>query len=401
MFPYLYHVDAASNSVRTVGPLFFLRGGTYHYLSQKYPPFDGPTSWAIEAALPGKIMAYAAVGTPQPHAISELDRAYKHAVHSVLGGSAVPDSALNELASRQIREVMREVLDDSGVSADDMIASIQEYIGGLFVRSLAAAVESDGRRSRKLCFAGGCALNIKWNRQIRDLGLFDTVWVPPFPNDSGSAIGAASCAVFDLEPEPTVEWNVYSGPALLPTAPEPGWRSSACSIAELAERLHVRGEPVVMLSGRAELGPRALGHRSILAPATDPQMKGTLNRIKGREAYRPVAPICLEHRSSEVFMPGGRDAYMLFDHRVRESWRSKVPAICHLDGSARLQTVSSSDEPVIFELLSEYEKRSGVPLLCNTSANLNGRGFFPDVASAMRWGGVPAIWSDGVLYERQ
>jgi carbamoyltransferase len=91
---------------------------------------------------------------------------------------------------------------------------------------------------------------------------------------------------------------------------------------------------------------------------------------------------------------------MLFEHDVREQWRARVPAICHLDNTARVQTVGRGDDATIFELLTEYERVSGIPLLCNTSANHSGRGFFPDLRSAMDWGRIPAIWSDSVLYER-
>jgi carbamoyltransferase len=91
---------------------------------------------------------------------------------------------------------------------------------------------------------------------------------------------------------------------------------------------------------------------------------------------------------------------MLFEHTVRPDWLAKVPAIVHLDGTARLQTVGPQGDRLLGEVLAEYHRLSGVPLLCNTSANFNGSGFFPDVASAMRWGRVDAIWSEGWLFQR-
>jgi carbamoyltransferase len=162
--------------------------------------------------------------------------------------------------------------------------------------------------------------------------------------------------------------------------------------------LHTENEPVVVLSGRAEIGPRALGNRSILAPATSQAMKDRLNLIKERAGYRPVAPICLTSRSAEVFEPGGADPYMLFEHRMRGDWAQRVPAIVHLDGTARLQTIDESSGSPTAGVLAEYAKLSGVPVLCNTSANLNGCGFFPDVASAARWGRTRYIGSDGTLF---
>jgi carbamoyltransferase len=129
-------------------------------------------------------------------------------------------------------------------------------------------------------------------------------------------------------------------------------------------------------------------------------MKDLLNKVKGREYYRPVAPICLEEFAPDIFEPGTRDPYMLFNHAVRAHWADRIPAVIHLDGTARLQTVNSDDSPVIEAVLREYHRLSGIPVLANTSANLNGRGFFPDAASAMSWGRVDTVWSDGIMYRR-
>jgi carbamoyltransferase len=126
-------------------------------------------------------------------------------------------------------------------------------------------------------------------------------------------------------------------------------------------------------------------------------MKDYLNRVKKRESYRPVAPICLEEAAPSIFDPGTPDPYMLFDHYVRPAWVDRIPAVLHLDGTARLQTIGAG-EAVLRAVLQAYRGASGIPVLCNTSANFNGSGFFPDVASAMSWGRVPAVWSEGVLY---
>jgi carbamoyltransferase len=157
---------------------------------------------------------------------------------------------------------------------------------------------------------------------------------------------------------------------------------------------------VVFLNAAAELGPRALGNRSIFAPAVRAEMKSILNRIKRREDFRPVAPICLAEHAPHIFDPGTPDPYMLFDHEVRPEWRARVPAICHLDGTARLQTITPRENETVSRLLEEYHRLTGIPLLCNTSANFNGSGFFPDLESAMRWGGVNYIYAAGVLYAK-
>jgi len=249
--------------------------------------------------------------------------------------------------------------------------------------------------------AGGCALNIKWNTAIRNSGLFDSVYVPPFPNDSGSAIGAACCLMINKLQKTCLDWNVYSGPAIIENSPAVGWNTRECSIKELAKLIHDTNEPVVLLNKNAELGPRALGNRSIVAAPTSPAMKDILNIIKIREYYRPVSPICLEEKAANIFDPGITDPYMLFDHKVKQNWIDKIPAVCHLDGTARLQTVNSEQNPLIFELLIEYEKLSNIPMLCNTSANNKGSGFFPDVFSATDWNKANYVWCCNMLYEKE
>ncbi|MEV6690292.1 carbamoyltransferase N-terminal domain-containing protein [Micromonospora sp. NPDC051196] len=400
MFPYLYHFEAGNfRRARSLGPLFYLLGDAYHTLAQQFAPFDAPIEWPHTLALPGKIMAFVAYGEPQESAVRTLADAYEGAVTRVFGPDGpAGDEQINEAAGRLILQLLSNRTVLPGTSAEDALASVHAFVGDLLVRSLVAAVERDGRRSGNLCLVGGCALNIKWNSAIRRSGVADEVWVPPFPNDAGSAIGAACCALLTFADDPYLRWSPYAGPALNQAPILPGWTSVPCSVEELAAVLHSSGAPVVYLDGRAELGPRALGHRSILAPAVSAGMRDVLNEVKGREGYRPVAPMCLVERAGEVFDPGIPDPFMLFDHDVRPQWRDRVPAICHVDGSARLQTVSVKDEPRLHALLSAYESLSGVPLLCNTSANLSGRGFFPDVRSAMQWGKIPRIWSDGVLY---
>lgn len=397
MSPFLYHYDPLTRRATNLGALFPLQGDCYWTFASRYPPFDGDHPWPTWLSLPGKIMAYIAFGRPCERAIEALERLL-HAATAEVFGNAPPVHERAVLRSLKVH--IRDHLSVPDVSAPDMLASIHTFLGRTLVSRLLDRIERDGRRTANLCLVGGCALNIRWNRDIRASGVADRMWVPPFPNDAGSALGTACCHMLKNGGPNYLDWNVYAGPSLVPGAILDGWSGRQCSIPDLATWLHATGEPVLFLDGRAELGPRALGHRSILAAAVDPAMKDRLNQIKGRESYRPVAPICLEHRAPDVFSPGTPDPYMLFDHEVRDAWSSRVPAIRHLDGSARLQTVNQGDDPKMFELLTSYEALSGIPLLCNTSANRKGCGFFPDLRSAMDWGHIPALWSDGVLYER-
>src|SRR5262249_49689667 len=154
-------------------------------------------------------------------------------------------------------------------------------------------------------------------------------------------IGTACAGLAEVAGLSGVPWHARTGPELRRNAHVPdGWIARPCRAEELARILHQTGKAAVFLRGPAELGPRAPGARSIIAPAVDPKMKDFLNWAKKREYYRPVAPICLTEHAPEIFDPGVPDPYMLFDHHVREAWVDRIPAILHLDGTARLQTVS-------------------------------------------------------------
>lgn len=395
--PRLYHVQAATRIVALASILLPISGNSFADFCAQFDPFSADLTGKCQEevirhdlSIAGKAMAYAALGKPESGVFSLFDEMI----------SRFPSIELENARTlgSQIAAERNELL--PGMSNADIIATFQSYLGRRLLDRLAAAVERKFPRQRpNLVISGGCALNIKWNTSIRASGLFDEVFVPPFPNDAGSAIGMAACESFrrgNLE----LSWSVYSGPSLVAGSTPAGWRAERCDEAQLAQLLHSKGEPVTVLSGRAELGPRALGNRSILAPANDPGMKARLNAIKNREDYRPVAPICLEARAPEAFNPGTPDPYMLFEHRMRAGWAARVPAVVHLDGTSRLQTVSENSDSSVAKVLEVYSELSGLPVLCNTSANFEGCGFFPDVASAARWGRTPYIWSDGQLYSR-
>jgi carbamoyltransferase len=198
-----------------------------------------------------------------------------------------------------------------------------------------------------------------------------------------------------------LDWSVYSGAALTAAARPTGWLAAPCSTDQLGGLLHDTGEPVVVLGGRAELGPRALGHRSILASPASASVKRVLNEVKGSEDYRPVAPMCLEQFAAEIFEPGGPDPYMLFDHPVRSWWAGRIPAVIHVDGTARLQTVNDRDAPLAAAVVRAFWQRSvGYTGSVHHQRQPPGRGFFPDAASAMEWGGVRRVWADGTLFTK-
>ncbi|TDD61283.1 hypothetical protein E1263_07965 [Kribbella antibiotica] len=398
MVPRLYHVGNRTRTVTALAPLLPITGNSFGDFSGQFEPFWRDTSDLTEdetvryhLSIAGKAMAYAALGKVEESAFKVFDE--------LLAGFSRIELETARTLGAKIAANRDQLL--PGLSNADLIATFQAYLGHRLLDALATLLRRrfPGQRPQ-LAIAGGCALNIKWNSLLRNSGLFQEIWVPPFPNDAGAAIGTAACELFRTGQHAALRWDVYSGPQLVQSELPSGWTSRPYDESQLAALLHAEGEPVVVLSGRAEIGPRALGNRSILAPATSAATKDQLNVIKDRAFYRPVAPICLTERAEEVFTPGGADPYMLFEHHVRADWVDRIPAVMHLDGSARLQTIDQSANSATSRILAAYAELSGIPVLCNTSANLNGSGFFPDVASAAHWGGTKYIWSDGVLHTK-
>lgn len=336
---------------------------------------------------PGKLMSWIAKGELKPNILAECNRQYDK-----LDGLPLQYAQTGEPEHNFMRGLMTAC---AGENDADILLAVHTFLESLLVSELQDVIP----QGSNLCFSGGCALNIKWNSALREAGWFKDVWVPPFPNDSGSAIGMAATEALLSDFDYSLVWDVYSGPKLINHFVAEGWNSKPMTLEELAVFLHRNpSSAVVFMHGRAEIGPRALGHRSILMNPSLNQGQRLLNGMKGREAWRPVAPIALESDAARIFSPGTPDPYMLYDHSITEHFKTVMPAIVHLDGTARLQTVGEFDCPVMFELLTHYKRVAGYGVLCNTSANLNGSGFFPDIESAMRWGKCRYVWNDGLMY---
>ena len=416
-FPRLYHVERGG-AARFIECLFPVIGHVYAAAALHFGPYKRATraNWdlsepgkvdpggagKLNLGVAGKLMAYIALGSVNEDIVAIFQELYKESFAAdTKRGSYRTDVKSMEFELTAIHDFFdASALRLKAKAPEDVLASFHCFLERLLVHEMTRALQRQSRlAARNLCIAGGCGLNIKWNSALRAAGLFDAVWVPPFPNDSGSAIGAACCAMVAEKGLAPLQWSVYSGPALQRSDAPLEWDALPCSMHELATLL-ASNKPVIFLTGRAELGPRALGSRSILAAATSPGMKDYLNDIKHREHFRPVAPICLEDRAPDIFSPGTPDPYMLFDHQTRAEWRDRIPAVVHLDGSARLQTICRTSQHKVAELLVEYEAITGIPLLCNTSANNHGRGFFPHLAAACKWGRVEHVWCDGMLWRK-
>jgi len=229
------------------------------------------------------------------------------------------------------------------------------------------------RKGLPLVIAGGCGLNCDWNSKWKETGLFSEVFVPPVPNDSGSALGTAIDAQLHFTGNAKIEWDVYSGlPFNVDSEPLPGryeiWEPR---IEEVAQMLGA-GLILGWVNGRYEIGPRALGNRSILAAPFDDETRVRLNEIKQREQFRPIAPVCLEDEAERWFGHKGESPFMLYTARATTN---ALRAVTHVNGTSRLQTVSPKSNPQLHELLLAFKANTGYGVLCNTSLNFNGKGF--------------------------
>ncbi len=237
-----------------------------------------------------------------------------------------------------------------------------------------------------VCLAGGIALNCVLNSKIRDRGPFKNIWVQPAAGDSGTALGAAMLVNVDQVSKPGKATNhfykmdnVYLGPEysdkeiekFLHWAKVPYKKSD--NISEETAALLAEDQIIGWFQGRMEFGPRALGSRSILASPIHANMQARLNEVKDREDFRPVAPVVLEEDAAEWFSDAQSSPFMLFVNQVSPEKAEKIPAVRHIDGTARIQTINKDQHPKYYELIKAFKEITGIPILINTSFNTLGK----------------------------
>ncbi|GAB3489879.1 carbamoyltransferase C-terminal domain-containing protein [Flexivirga lutea] len=261
----------------------------------------------------------------------------------------------------------------------DLAASVQACLEETLL-DLASWLHGETGTSH-LAMAGGTALNCVANSRLWRDSPFDAVWVQPAAGDAGTALGAALAASDDI---------VATGGADFTTAA----LGRDWSDADLAAELHRAAVPyetpddlpgvvaqaladdgiIAWFEGRSEFGPRALGQRSLLAHPGNPDNLRRLNDVKGREQFRPVAPMVRRERAGEIFSGGPLPSpYMLFIHDVKDEWRERIPAVTHVDGTARAQTVDRETKPRLADMLERFDQLTGLPVVINTSLNTAGR----------------------------
>ena len=267
----------------------------------------------------------------------------------------------------------------------DCAASVQRVLEDTLVDMTRALHHETGLPD--LCLGGGVALNGVANARILAESGFERVFVPPAPGDAGCALGAALYAdrIYLGNPDRDVPDHPFWGPPvdaeeLARAAREDGQTVEALDEPALIERIAdelAAGHVVGWMDGACEFGPRALGHRSILAAPHSGEMRDRLNRdIKHRDEFRPFAPVTPIEMAGRYFElpPGGARLarFMSAVFPVRPEWRARLAAITHVDGSARLQTLERNMAPRLYALLEAYGRRSGIPVLLNTSFNVAG-----------------------------
>jgi len=268
----------------------------------------------------------------------------------------------------------------------DIGASAQLVLEEILLKMARHVHEKTGLRN--LCLGGGVALNGVANYRLLKEGPFDRIHIPPSPGDGGSAIGCAAYAYYSIlnneriiETDTTkmISNNVYLGPSysndsiksVLEFKKIPYKQYERQELLERTAKLISEQNVVGWYQGRLEWGPRALGNRSILADPRNAKMKDILNeKIKHRESFRPFAPSILEEHASEYFELDIPSPYMLLVAKVKKP--DKIPAVTHVDGTGRLQTVSRKANPLYYDLINEFYKLTGTPVIINTSMNVKG-----------------------------
>jgi hydroxymethyl cephem carbamoyltransferase len=345
--------------VRLVAPVLEDPGNKYQFIFGLADPAATQEYGGFRFSNAGKLMALAGHAVDGPLTGDE-----RELIEFVLTRRSI-------LLSTPKNEVAWSPFHNIGVESQELKNLAAKHSQAIFKRFHAVA-ERELRHGYPLLISGGCGLNCDWNTQWRESGLFEAVFVPPVTNDTGSAIGTAIDAQRHFTGEAKLDWNVYAGSEFDDDADPPGeFERHHLDLSRVAQLL-AEGRVLAWVQGRCEIGPRALGNRSLLAAPFDAAMCGRLNKIKEREAYRPIAPVCLEEDVAEHFGWLGESPYMLHFQRVRTS---RLEAVTHADGTARVQTVRADQNRPLHALLREFREKTGSGVLCNTSLNFPGRGF--------------------------
>ena len=297
-----------------------------------------------------------------------------------------------------------------GEAHADLAASVQNRLETVLLEAADWLHARTG--TRQLALAGGVALNCVANTVLHDRGPFDRVWVQPAAGDAGTALGGALAVAAEdgdaiVPPRGYDLGRGFSDAQIEQALIDADIDYERCTdIAAVAGRALAEDRIVAWFQGRAEFGPRALGRRSLLAHPGPAANLDRLNAVKGRESFRPVAPMVRADRAAEIFLRGPAESpYMLFVHDVAPEWRERLAAVTHVDGTARAQTVDPGAEPLVGRVIDEFARHTGIPVIVNTSLNTAGRPIVDSPRDALEcFGSAPidllaigpfAVWRHG------
>ncbi|WP_052390791.1 carbamoyltransferase C-terminal domain-containing protein [Streptomyces sp. NRRL B-24484] len=374
-----------------------VKAGAITFLPVESP---GPLYTAAETVFglePGSLMALASA--------SETSIAFdaEAGVRDVtfFGGSATqPWKAAHDLVREIVAEAERQLggaAPDPALSAEDNLRSavmkvVQRCCEAVAIRNVERLLEAGGIRAEDthLATTGGYALNCPTNTLLMDRFGFRSLITPPCANDSGQGIGLGLLGLYGAGLLETADLRIdtaYFGREVLDTeealAEFAPWIDSVTDFDPEQFVADVSDGVVAWVDGRAELGPRALGHRSLLGDPRSTKVKDLLNEYKRRQWWRPVAPMVMAEHAADWFACDRESPYMLEAVQVRPEVRPLVPAVVHLDGSARHQTVTAASNPLLHRALDAFRAATGVPVLCNTSLNDKGEAVVDQAAEAL------------------
>ena len=307
--------------------------------------------------------------------------------------------------SHRFTDHLVELLDLPPRQGARQLEAIHESLAYEVQRALETTVERLAKHVcaetgiRRLCIGGGVGLNVKLNSRLHRCEAFDGVFAFPMPSDSATGMGAAvGLHVEQTGSRPQPLEHVYYGPSY--TDEEIGTQIRTCGlpyrkcrdIAEDTAELLARGKVVAWYQTRMEGGPRALGARSILADPRDVASRDRVNSaIKFREYWRPFCPSMTEEAAQRFLKRGEAAPYMILAFEATDESKEKVPAVVHVDGTMRAQTVTEASNPRYYRLLKAFEERTGVPVVLNTSFNIKGEAIVCSPRDAFR-----TFWSTGI-----
>lgn len=310
-------------------------------------------------------------------------------------------------------EMAKRTIDRPIIEAADLAATGQAF----YEESMSTLINNFHAKTggKHLVLSGGCGLNSAYNGKITEQTPFEQVYIPCAPGDDGNAVGAAYLAFHDDHPNQTPipkRQSPYLGSRLSPRGLQnirtfgrlPKMRHLPDTIYQETAKLLAEGKLVGWARGRAEYGPRALGNRSILADPRSADMKDKINaKVKFREEYRPFAPSILHEFGPEYFENYQETPYMERTLRFKEAVRARVPAVVHVNGTGRLQSVTATLNEPYYKLIKAFYDITGVPILLNTSFNVMGKPIIHSVEDALSvffTSGLDALVLEDMLIEK-